>query len=450
MKRTGISLGCAVLLTLFFLVSCIDTDYTLGSRMVPDNQDISLHTATLDLPVDLRMADSLQTTVTSSVTLGAIRTNRFGLFHSDAAFSVTPANDSITWGRNPAVRSITLSMTADTALIVNASQRYIPQNFYVHQLNLELDSTMTYNNSLPADCYRPELLAEGGCIYMGEGLYEVTITKAIGERLFQIPMSVLDSADLFMKQFYGFYLRCDDPEEGTEGGRLTCFDLSSSFLYLTYDYDDDEGIRRTKTVTFNLGEYYCLNRSSAGSRDLEEADTRQTLYMEGLCGIKPHIDARKVRSLVAAWAAENQIPLNNLLIAKATVSFPFEYNGDRTQFDYYSTTMFPSRRVRGETQVIYTPLDEINNTSMEDGTIDRSLLQYTSNISIYLQDLIQRDVSSINADDDLWMMPIVSYYNSYTSTTYYYSDYYYYTQNVLNGTAADRHPVLKLTYSILK
>ena len=450
MKRTGISLGCAVLLTLFFLVSCIDTDYTLGSRMVPDNQDISLHTATLDLPVDLRMADSLQTTVTSSVTLGAIRTNQFGLFHSDAAFSVTPANDSITWGRNPSVRSITLSMTADTALIVNASQRYIPQNFYVHQLNLELDSTMTYNNSLPADCYRPEPLAEGGCIYMGEGLYEVTITKSIGERLFQIPMSVLDSADLFMKQFYGFYLRCDDPEEGTEGGRLTCFDLSSSFLYLTYDYDDDEGIRRTKTATFNLGEYYCLNRSTAGSRDLEEADTRQTLYMEGLCGIKPHIDARKVRSLVAAWAAENQIPLNNLLIAKATVSFPFEYNGDRTQFDYYSTTMFPSRRVRGETQVIYTPLDEINNTSMEDGTIDRSLLQYTSNISIYLQDLIQRDVSSINADDDLWMMPIVSYYNSYTSTTYYYSDYYYYTQNILNGTAADRHPVLKLTYSILK
>ena len=448
MKRTGVSLGVAALLTLFFLSSCIDTDNTLGSAMVAENQDISLHSVTLDLPVTLRMADSLQTSVSNSVTIGAIRTERFGLFHSDAAVSLTASTDSIIWGKNPSVRSLTLSMAIDTTIVVDASQLYIPQNFHVYQLNLELDSTMVYNNSLkPAD-HKPEMLSDGGAVYTGEDTYVVNLKKEFGEQLFKIPMATLDSAELFMKACYGLYLQCDDPVEGLEGGRLTSFDLSSSFIYLTYDYDDDEGARRTKTATFQLGEKYSVNISTAGSRILEKADPAKALYMEGLCGIKPHIDARELRNTVAEWAATAGIPLESMLIAKATLTFPVEYNGDHNQYDYYSGNLFPCKRVRGTQTVNYTPLDEINNTALENGTLDRSLLQYKSNISLYLQDLIGRD--DLTADDDLWMMPTISYYNSYTSVTYYFADYYYYAQNILNGTAAKRHPVLQLTYAVLK
>ncbi len=448
MKRTGVSLGVAALLTLFFLTSCIDTDNTLGSAMVPENQDISLHVATLDLPVTLRMADSLQTSVSNSATVGAIRTERFGLFHSDAAVSLTAAVDSIIWGKNPSVRSLILSLAVDTTLVVDASQLSIPQNFYVYQLNVELDSTMIYNNSLKPTDHKAELLSDGGTVFTGDDAYIVDIKKEFGEKLFRIPMATLDSAELFMKACYGLYIACDDPLEGMEGGRLTCFDLSASYLYLVYDYDDDEGARRSNTATFNLGSYYSVNVSSAGSRSLEHADPAKALYMEGLCGIKPHIDAQQLRSTVTAWAASAGVPLENILIAKATLTFPVEYNGDRNQYDYYSTNLFPCKRVRGTSSVNYTPLDEINNTGMEDGMLNRSLLQYTSNISIYLQDLIRR--TDITADDDLWMMPTLSFYNSYTSTTYYYADYYYYAQNTLNGTAAERHPVLNLTYAVLK
>ena len=448
MKRTGVSLGVAALLTLFFLASCIDTDKTLGSAMVADNQDVSLHTVTLDLPVTLKMADSLQTSVSNSVTLGAIRTDRYGLFHSDAAFSLTAAADSIIWGKNPSVRALSLSLTVDTTIVIDASQLHIPQNFYVYQLNRELDSTMVYNNSLtPAD-HKPELLSEAGSVYTGDASYIVSLKKEFGEQLFKIPMSTLDSAELFMKACYGLYLQCDDPLEGTEGGRLTCFDLSSSYLYLTYDYDDEDGHRRTSTANFNLGQYYSVNISSSGSRDLEHADPAQALYMEGLCGIKPHIDAQQLRKTVADWAASTGIPLDNLLVAKATVTFPVEYNGDRNQYDYYSDNLFPCQRKRGTSKVSYTPIEEINNDDFEDGTLDRSLLQYTSNISLYLQDLVGR--TDITPDDDLWMMPTVTYYDTYSGVTYYFADYYYYAQDILNGTAADRHPVLKLTYAVLK
>ena len=48
------------------------------------------------------------------------------------------------------------------------------------------------------------------------------------------------------------------------------------------------------------------------------------------------------------------------------------------------------------------------------------------------------------------MMSTVSSVNSNTGETYYYADNFYYSQMLLNGTAALRHPLLKITYTVLK
>ena len=95
MKKTGVSFGLAALLAMSCLVSCITKDYTLGSGLVPAIQDISVRTTTFDLPVGLKMADSLQTSISQKGTVGAIRTDRYGLYRSDAAMAVTAAYDSI-------------------------------------------------------------------------------------------------------------------------------------------------------------------------------------------------------------------------------------------------------------------------------------------------------------------------------------------------------------------
>lgn len=449
MKDKGISYVVALCLAFFGLASCITTDPTLGTGIVPSNQDISLHTVTLDLPVGMKMADSLQSSISKSATVGAIRSATFGLLHSDAAMSITAGTDSIVWGLNPSVRSISLSFSLDSALVLNASQRHIPQNFYIHQLKVPLDSTTIYNNSLSTDDYDPFLLTEGGLVYSGSESYTVSLKKEFGERFFSYPMATLDSAELFMKEFYGLYVRCDDPEEGMNGGRLNIFDLSSSRITLEFEYDDEEGNRKSSSAYFNLGDHYTVNVYTAGSRELEKADPADGLYMEGLCGIKPHIDARQLRKTVADWVASEGFPLEDLLIAKATFVFPFEYHGDRTEFDNFSSSLFPCRRKEANNQLIYSPIEEIQDGDLEVGKIDRSHLWYRSNLSFYLQDLIKEDPASITAKDDLWMMPIVSYTDSYGST-YYYADQYYYTQNILNGTAAERHPVIQLTYAVLK
>lgn len=450
MKKTGVSFGLAALLTLSCLVSCITTDNTLGSALVPDNQDISIRTATIDLPVGLKMADSLQTSVSQSATVGAIRSARYGLFHCDAAVSVTSAYDSVEWGRNPSVHSLEMVLVSDSTLVIDATQLHIPQNLYLHRLRVDLDSTMIYNNSLTAADYDPEVLNEGRFVYTGGSSISVPLNKKLGEELFQIPMATRDSAELFMKAFPGFYLRCDDPEEGLLGGRLNVFDLSSSYINLTYDYDDEDGVRKRAIATFLMGMKRTVNVCTSGARSMESPLATDGIFMEGLCGIKPHIDARELRDAIARWAADNQISLDNLIIAKATLSFPFEYSGDGQQFECYSSSLFPCKRVHKDVYVRYTPLVEIEDESMESGDIDRSNLCYDSNVSIYLQKLVRTDRSQLTAYDDLWMMPYVSTYNSYTGETTFMADYFFYTQSELNGTEDLRHPVINLIYTTLK
>ena len=443
--------GFVAFLSLFSISACIEKNTSLGTAMIPTNQDISIRTAEFDLPVDLRLADSLQSTVAQSATVGAIRTKAFGLFRSDAAMTVTSYSDSIEWGRNAKVKRIYISLARDSSLVVDPSQFYIPQNIYVHELTTQLDSTKAYNNSLTADDYSPEVISSTDVIYTGSDGFSIDLKKEYGEKFLRLPMEVRDSAELLMKEIPGLYLTCDVPEEGIEGGRLNVFDLSSSTLILNYTYDDEQGNHRSSTAIFSLGEYYALNVSSSGAGSLVTDNPTSAIYMEGLCGIKPHIQASTLRRQMEQWSLRNDIPLANVIIAKASIEFPFEYSGDPDQFYAWSSNLFPCKKETSSStgRRIYSPLSEISESTLESGDIDRSHLYYKANISIYLQDLIRRDLSEITTDDDLWIMPTVSYTDSY-SNTYYYPDYYYYKQDVLNGTGSLRHPVLKLTYTILK
>ncbi len=448
MRHNGIFTGLTLLSALFFLASCINTDHTLGSAFVPDSQDISVHTITLDLPLgESRPVADLQSQMSSSVTVGSLGT----AISSEGLMSVNAATDSIIWGRNPSVHRVYLSFSRDTTLILQDDQLYIPQNLYVHQLTFELDSTHA-NGSLDifkGEYYTATPVSDGGCVYTGDDIYIVDLKKSVGERLLQIPMEVLDSAELFMKQFYGFCLRTEQPDSQTDGnaGRLTVFDLSGSSLYLVWDYDDENGNRLRSTASFQLGQYYSLNLYRNGGTP---ADNGGDILVRGLSGNKPRIEAASLRKAVTDWAAADGIALENLVVAKATVEFPFEYDGDLHRFDHYADNLFPCRRTLTDGLPYYTPIEEINDTDLENGSIDRSLLRYKSNISLYLQDILQRDAGGLTDEDDLWMMPTTAYYNSYTGATYYYADNVYYSQTVLNGTAAERHPVLKLTYSVLK
>ncbi len=505
MARANRIFSVATLSALALLAaSCVMIDPTLGASYIPANQDISIHTVDIDLPVGQKYADSLQTTVSSRVAVGSLTTATYGTVNVGTALTITPATDSIVWGTDPIFKDMYISLTASSNQILNKDQAAIPQNIYVHQLKVGLDSTYVYSNSVSlADC-KPELAVQGSMIYTGGDTLVLHFTKEFALPLFDMDRETLDSTELFASKFYGIYLHTDPVEPGTEGGRLNIFDAGSSQVTFTFSSINDAGRRRDTTVYFNLGTYNAVMSIEKERMFAESDDASGMIRYEGLTGLKPHIDAKVLRQRLDDWMAANDIDPDALMVCRATLEFPFEYTGSSNQFDTWPANLYPCRRLRGSTYTVYNPISERYTTAYDHGEINRSLFYFRSDAAIYLQSLIREKKEEVDENYDIWMIPTIEYttssststsdyydyYNYYASmygygyggygygyggynpygygygygygypygygsssssgTTYYYVDSQNYWMCEINGTSAARHPVLRLTYTVLK
>ena len=453
MKRFKVLAGLLTIAALLFSVSCVEIDTTVGSALVPTNSNIYVNTAEFDLPVGLKAADSIQTVVTGAVMVGSITSEKYGTFRSSGSVTVTPSTDSIVWGLNPEVRRVYIELSLASVQALDSSQYYIPQTFYVHRLLHPLDSIMVYNNSIGERDYDHAQLADQTIVYTGESSITVELKPDFGKEFFKFSMEQLDSTAYFINHFNGLYFCCDDIEEGTLGGRLNTFDLSNSAIHLEYYYtDEDDGKRKIDEVTFDMGTVYSVNTMSSESGIYATKDAKDLLYVESFCGIKPHIDAVKLKKILSDWAESNLLDMDDILISKAVLEFPFDYKGDPSVFNNFPSSLFPCRRIYNakKNTTNYVPLDEVYESELEAGDINRSLLNYRSDACIYIQELIQKQEYEITREDDLWIMPIIEYSNSQTGEIYYYADYAYYTQCELFGTGCVRRPTLRITYSVLQ
>ena len=491
--------SAAVLAVGLLAASCVLTAPTLGASYIPANQDISIHTVDIDLPVGQKYADSLQTTVTSTVAVGSLSTTQYGTVSVGTALTMAPATDSIVWGTDPLFKDMYISLSAKSNQVLDKNQAGIAQNIYVHQLNVELDSTYVYSNSVSlADC-KSALAVKGSMIYTGGDTLVLHFTEEFAKPLFDLDRETLDSTELFVKKFYGIYLHTDPVEEGTEGGRLNIFDASNSQVTLTYSSIADSGRRRDTTVYFNLGTYNAVMSIEKDKVVAEADDAAAKIVYEGLTGIKPHIDAKILRQRLDDWMTANDIDPDALMVSRATLEFPFEYSGNSHDYDKWPANLYPCRRLHGETYTVYSPISERYTTAYEHGEVNRSLFRFQSDVALYLQSLIREKKEEVDQNYDIWLIPTIEYTTSTSSsysdyydyanyyasmygygyggygygyggydpygygygypyygsssssgTTYYYVDSQNYWMCEINGTAAARHPVLHLTYTVLK
>lgn len=487
-------------------------DPTLGASYIPANQDISIHTVDIDLPVGQKYADSLQTTVNSQVAVGSITTAAYGTVTVGSALTLSPATDSIVWGTDPVFKSMYISLTASSNQVLDKSQAGIPQNIYVHQLNKELDSTCVYSNSITlADC-KPELAVMGSMVYTGGDTLVLHFTEDFAKPLFDLDRETMDSTALFASKFYGIYLHTDPVEPGTEGGRLNIFDVNESYVILTYSSVNDAGRRRDTTAFFNLGTYNAVMSIDKEKVFPETDDASAMIRYEGLTGLKPHIDAKVLRQRLDDWMGANGIDPDALMVCRATLEFPFEYSGSSAQYNIWPANLYPCRRLRGSVYTVYSPISERYTSSYDHGEINRSHFYFRSDVAPYLQSLIREEKDKVDENYDIWMIPTIEYTTSTSSsstsdyynyanyyasmygygyggygyggyggyggyydpygyggygygygypygygygssssgTTYYYVDSKNYWMCEINGTAAARHPILHLTYTVLK
>jgi len=452
MTRAKVLVGILLSATLLTITSCITKDYSLGTSFIPSDQKVDLLTVEFDIPVQLKMADSLQTSSSGTISVGSITSPIFGTTRIGTAATMTPATDSIIWGTDPVIESAYLTLTLEEAQVLDSNQERILQNLYVHKLTVPLDSTDYYNNSITEKDYDPVPVSEGCAVYDGGESILIPLKNSFVEPLLDFTMEQLDSTEYFVNHFYGIYVACDDVEEGTFGGRINDFTTDDSYVVVTYRYTDDDGLRRSKTVSFDLGEYWSVASIKSGSSSLVTNDAQNVILCEGYSGIKPFVAAKDLKNILDKWVDENHLDKSRVLIARASFEFPFEYSGFSSDYDNYPDNLFPCRRMFYDDDrniLYYNPNTEIEDNTFNHGDINRSLFYYKPDASIYIQKLLKGKASDFDWTYDLWFMPTITYIDSSTSETYYYVDYGSYYQGILNGTKAARHPVLKVTYALV-
>jgi hypothetical protein len=442
-----------LMLTAFFTQSCIETDNTTGSGLLPGEHILDVNTISIDLPVQMKQSDSLHTVYSGSLLFGTYKDPDFGPTDASCAFQFIPTEQGLSYGENPEPNSLKLYISISDKNYFYEEEEFIPQNIKVHKLLTELDSTFNYNNSLTDSDISQNSLEVSGNVYFGGDSLVIELSDEFARELLSTGDEERDSIALYVKQIKGLYISADPQPGSIDRGRINITTPDNIYMTLNYrHYDASEGIDKDSTISFyTSNDLASINRFNHSSSNLETENASEKIFVEGLAGIKPYIDFSQVREDILNWASSANISdPDNIVIIKAEIQLPFEYPEDFTRLNYYPSQMFLCTRNSSDTSqnsaYIYEPLSDISYTQ-SNGEINRSLRYYTFDISSYLHGVIKDNY----ADNYLktYIAPIYQVSDYYSSSVYYYFQNSFYSKAILNGTSSYRNPKLILTYTTM-
>ena len=446
----------ALALAAFFMaVSCITVDKTMGENLVPGNQDLPVKVAEIALPVQMKSSQPIQTISSTEGVFGAIRTEEYGLVQFSTVADLYPAFTGWDFGEDPIVKEVYFLANISGLYVAKDGQGGIPQQVFIHRTYKNVDSTTVFHNSFTAADYNPEPLNVGEVMYFGGDSLKVHLNKAFGEELLTATQDEKDTSALFAKRFKGLLIKTNTPEDGVIGGRqnMLNFGLGTVYVRINFQPTWEEGLARKDTLfSVNFGRDYCLNLSTYESGKMETNAPGETLYIEGVGGLKPYIDKYELKQTIDAWKASEGLQGKDVVIAKGALVFPFEMPSD---FDMtkYPGNLYPCIKEYDSTYnaYLYYPAEDVSVQGYSIGTVNRSLMEYRMDIPSIIQDFVSLDIQQL--DDykhNLWIMPIDSTVDSYYGeSTYNINTSTYFTGKV-NGPIAERAPRLQIVYSVLQ
>lgn len=439
------------------LTSCIENDRTMGDDIVPENFILKVQTKDFEIPLTNRISDSVQSINQSHILVGDMYSPVFGSVVSSGASFIMPYSDSTDFGVNPKLVKATLNLSIDSTYFTDNSQEGIHQRLHIYKMTSMLDSTISYNNGMTPDKYSVESVTENEPVIYGKGTISVPLKESFAQELLNTTPEEFEDINLFLDRIYGLYIT-SDPIAGnaSEGGRLNFINLGSSTIKLEYIMNDpDRNITDLDTTElFAFAYTYAFNFFKSNSTNLINENPEEELYIESLDGIKPHISAVELKSMLDEWVSHDTLTGYHIILSRAELVFPFEMPADYETVDNEYPAMiyaFTNKRNAAgsspDSTYYYETLDEVNYLS-NIGSIDRSLKQYSMDITSYLQKLLQTDAEEIDSGYDLWIAPMHSTTDSYGSL-YYNFDNQGYSKAILNGPSAERKPYLRLTYGLM-
>lgn len=446
------------LAAIFMAVSCVSVDKTMGENMVPGNQSLPVSMAEIEIPVQLKSSQPLQTLSAEEGTFGAIRTEEYGLVEFATAADLYPSVSGWDFGKDAVVKGIYLLANISATYSSHDQQEGIPQQVFVHRTFRNIDSTTLYNSSFTAADYDPAPLNTGEVIYFGTDSLKIHLNKEYAKELLTATKEERDTLRLFAERFKGLLIRSSAPAEGSIGGRENLLNFGMGALYITINFQPTwkEGLSRKDTIfTINYGKDYCLNISSYESDKLQTDMPSDNLAFEGAAGLKPYIDKDDLKQAIENWKSREGLQGKDIIIAKAALVFPFE-TPDNLDMSTYPGSMYPCIREFDTTfnaNLFFTAKD-INAEGLSVGTLNRSLCEYRMDVPSLIQDFVSKDASELNElGHNIWIMPTKSSIDSYYGVTTHTIDNITYFTGKLNGnnTKSEKGgPKLQLVYSVMQ
>ncbi len=443
-----------LLISLFILTSCVDNDRSMGEDFLTEDYLLSVKIKTFDLPVTNKVSDSVQSVNSRSMLVGNLTDPVFGTVTSNAASFIIPYSDSTNFGVEPKLISAYLSLSIDSTYVLNRNQEGIHQRLNIYKLISEMDTCDGFNNSVTPAKYDPVPITKGQPVIYQSGSIRIDLTDEFGKELLSTKPEEFEDFNLFLEKFPGLFITMDPPSGTQEGGRLNYINLGSSTIYVNYTMNDPE--RKIEnldtTEAFAFGYYTAFNNFSTSSQHLEsDNDTSTVLYVESLSGIKPHIDAITLKKMLDEWVVAEGLGDNTVVLSRAELIFPYEMPSEYEKFDKehpeylyaFTNTPWATDSLR-----YYEPIKDVNYNKNR-GKIDRAHMQYSMDVTSHIQDFLIKDISEIDASDNIWIAPMYAR-KSDSGVTYYQFNNKDYRKIILNGMAADRRPTLKLTYTVMR
>ena len=448
----------------FFATSCIDVDKTLGTDNIPDNQALHIQTAVIHLPLQTKMMDSLQALSTSFGLLGSVRTSELGLVNCSFGTNYAPYSTSkMNWGTSRKIKSIYLTIQLSSNKTLDDSQTGLPQNIHIYRMTRSVDTTSRYGSLKPSD-YNHTPIDTGSVIYTGTDTLRVWLKNSFGQELLSATQLELDSTSKFMDRFKGLYFTCDNPEEGTEGGRLNVLNVADAYLYVTFNFQPtwESGLAAKDTIIMIPvgGDSYSENFITYESKPKESSVPQEYIFVEGLGGLKAYVDPLVLKDTLDNWISRKGYDPKKVLIGRATYKLPFVTDNSTVNYinKCYPSSLYPMYKEWDATAgfYYYTPLEDVYSTSNNTGNVNRSFSCYMGDISSLIQKMVNKDKAEIQSSWKkyaMWFSSVTSttssnYYSGSSSTTYSTDNSSYYLGKI-NGPLHTNYPTIEITYAVM-
>ena len=483
-RRTG--LYSLIGATLLFAASCVKINEHVGENLMPTDQlwDVFTPESVVLEKIQLKPSDSLSAYSSKRITFGEIKDGVLGSSVKSTSFTLVPAITDLDLGENTVVRQFHFSAVRDTLSTVNDNQQRMMQNIYVYSLKEPLDSTILYTNSLASGVMAADgsktnrekfldlskLITRGVPVYSGSDSLSFDFTKEYAENVVEgiknFRKIYTETKDTLLSDYLklvpGIYMETESPVG--IGGRINMFNLGVELdannyvsgnyaeLKITADYGDRKQVDTSflfifgpstfvEAGTLNIPTQYAFNGSTHESGATYENGVIATdnIYVEGGCGVKPVIKATEIKEIVHNLIAkENIINSKEVVINKATITLPYNVNGDWDKLNKYPSILSPTVRLHGEDDngVVYVSYAGLTDSSIESenqGDINRSLSLYSPDISHHVQEILKLEKEEGETDAayeariskyDIWMLIMFNEVTTTSSAGSSYDDYY--------------------------